>query len=35
MNDISIIDRFLDVFSRYIDSGFGLLHGRWRSSQPR
>ncbi|WP_298429441.1 P-type conjugative transfer protein TrbL [Ottowia sp.] len=27
MNDISIIDRFLDVFSRYIDSGFGLLHG--------
>ena len=27
MNDISIIDHFLDVFSRYIDSGFGLLHG--------
>ncbi|MFX4370071.1 type IV secretion system protein, partial [Acinetobacter baumannii] len=20
-------DRFLDIFSRYIDSGFGLLHG--------
>jgi len=27
MNDISVIDHFLDVFSRYIDSGFGLLHG--------
>ncbi|WP_398494394.1 P-type conjugative transfer protein TrbL [Variovorax sp.] len=27
MNDISVIDRFLDVFSRYIDSGFGLLRG--------
>ena len=27
MNDISVIDRFLDVFLRYIDSGFGLLHG--------
>jgi len=27
MNDISVIDRFLDVFSRYIDSGFGLLGG--------
>ena len=27
MNDVSVIDRFLDVFSRYIDSGFGLLHG--------
>ncbi|MBT9508621.1 P-type conjugative transfer protein TrbL [Rhodoferax sp.] len=27
MNDLSVIDRFLDVFSRYIDSGFGLLHG--------
>ncbi|MES2958783.1 MAG: P-type conjugative transfer protein TrbL [Pseudomonadota bacterium] len=27
MNDLSIIDRFLDVFSRYIDSGFGLLGG--------
>ena len=25
MNDVSVIDRFLDVFSRYIDSGFGLL----------
>jgi type IV secretion system protein TrbL len=27
MNDLSVIDRFLDVFSRYIDSGFGLLRG--------
>jgi len=27
MNDVSVIDRFLDIFSRYIDSGFGLLHG--------
>lgn len=25
MDDLSIIDHFLDVFSRYIDSGFGLL----------
>ena len=27
MNDLAVIDRFLDVFSRYIDSGFGLLGG--------
>ncbi|MDB5971179.1 MAG: conjugal transfer protein TrbL [Hydrocarboniphaga sp.] len=27
MDDLSVIDRFLDVFSRYIDSGFGLLGG--------
>lgn len=27
MNDISVIDRFLNVFSSYIDSGFGLLGG--------
>jgi type IV secretion system protein TrbL len=27
MDDIAVIDRFLDVFSRYIDSGFGLLGG--------
>jgi type IV secretion system protein TrbL len=27
MNDLSIIDQFLNVFSRYIDSGFGLLGG--------
>ena len=27
MNDISVIDRFLVIFSTYIDSGFGLLHG--------
>ena len=25
MNDLSVIDRFLDTYSRYIDSGFGLL----------
>ena len=27
MNDLSVIDHFLNVFSNYIDSGFGLLHG--------
>lgn len=27
MNDLAVIDRFLIVFSRYIDSGFGLLDG--------
>ncbi len=27
MNDLSVIDQFLGVFSRYIDSGFGLLGG--------
>ncbi|MCK4141930.1 P-type conjugative transfer protein TrbL [Ralstonia pseudosolanacearum] len=27
MNDVAIIDRFLNTFSSYIDSGFGLLHG--------
>lgn len=27
MDDLSVIDRFTDVFSRYIDSGFGLLGG--------
>ncbi|MGJ7484438.1 P-type conjugative transfer protein TrbL [Variovorax sp. LT2P21] len=27
MDDLSVIDRFLDVYSRYIDSGFGLLGG--------
>jgi type IV secretion system protein TrbL len=27
VNDVSVIDHFLDVFSRYIDSGFGLLGG--------
>jgi type IV secretion system protein TrbL len=27
MNDTGIIDEFLSVFSRYIDSGFGLLGG--------
>lgn len=27
MGDLSIIDTFMDTFSRYIDSGFGLLSG--------
>jgi type IV secretion system protein TrbL len=27
MNNVGIIDRFLDVFTRYIDSGFGLVGG--------
>ena len=27
MNSTGVIDRFLDVFSRYIDSGFGLVGG--------
>ena len=27
MGSTGVIDRFLDVFSRYIDSGFGLLQG--------
>ncbi len=27
MNDTGIIDNFLEVFARYIDSGFGLLGG--------
>lgn len=27
MNDVGVIDRLLDTYSRYIDSGFGLLHG--------
>ncbi|KAB2888912.1 MAG: P-type conjugative transfer protein TrbL, partial [Burkholderiaceae bacterium] len=27
MNDVTVIDRFLDTFSRYIDSGFGLVQG--------
>jgi len=27
MNDLSVIDQFLAIFSQYIDSGFGLLHG--------
>ncbi|MGV7121373.1 P-type conjugative transfer protein TrbL [Sphingopyxis sp. 550A] len=27
MNDMNIIDRFLQAFIAYIDSGFGLLHG--------
>jgi type IV secretion system protein TrbL len=27
VNDLNVIDRFLDAFIRYIDSGFGLLGG--------
>lgn len=27
MNDLGIIDRFMEIFIRYIDSGFGLLSG--------
>src|SRR5688572_19049584 len=27
MDDLNVIDRFLGVFIRYIDSGFGLLGG--------
>lgn len=27
MNDLNIIDRFMETFIRYIDSGFGLLQG--------
>ena len=27
MNGTGVIDNFLNVFTRYIDSGFGLLHG--------
>ncbi|MBA4177555.1 MAG: P-type conjugative transfer protein TrbL [Leptothrix sp. (in: Bacteria)] len=27
MNDVTIIDQFLNIFSAYIDSGFGLLQG--------
>src|SRR5690348_8000120 len=27
MSDLNVIDRFLAVFSHYIDSGFGLLGG--------
>ena len=34
MNDLSVIDHFLNVFSSYIDSGFGLVGGevRWLSA---
>ena len=27
MGDLGIIDRFTNVFSQYIDTGFGLLRG--------
>ena len=26
-NNTAVIDQFLDIFSRYIDSGFGLIAG--------
>jgi type IV secretion system protein TrbL len=34
MNDMGVIDRFLEVFTRYIDSGFGMLGGEvaWLAS---
>ena len=34
MNGMGVIDRFLEVFTRYIDSGFGLLQGEvaWLAS---
>ena len=35
MNDVTIIDQFLNTFAAYIDSGFGLLRAKWRSSRPR
>lgn len=30
MDDIGVIDRFLNIFSAYIDTGFGLLNGEIR-----
>ncbi|WP_454885907.1 P-type conjugative transfer protein TrbL [Sphingomonas oryzagri] len=27
MNNVGVIDQFLETFTRYIDSGFGLVHG--------
>jgi type IV secretion system protein TrbL len=35
MGGTGVIDRFLEVFTRYIDSGFGLLAAKSRSSPPR
>ncbi len=34
MNGMGVIDRFLDIFARYIDGGFGLLQGEvaWLAS---
>lgn len=34
MNETGVIDRFLDTFTRYIDSGFGLIQGdvNWLAS---
>jgi len=31
MNDVSIIDHFLNVFSTYIDSGLACCMAKWRS----
>ncbi len=31
MNDVTIIDKFLDTFSRYIDSGSGCCKAKSRS----
>jgi conjugative transfer region protein TrbK len=35
MGGTGVIDHFLEVFTRYIDSGFGLLGGEVGSSPPR
>jgi type IV secretion system protein TrbL len=34
MNNTGVIDQFLNVFTQYIDSGFGLVAGdvRWLST---
>ncbi len=34
MDEVTVIDHFLDIFSRYIDSGFGMVHGEvaWLSA---
>jgi type IV secretory pathway TrbL component len=29
MNNLNVIDQFMQTFSTYIDSGFGLLNGVW------
>jgi type IV secretion system protein TrbL len=31
MNDAGVVDQFLDTFTTYIDSGFGLLGGEVHS----
>jgi type IV secretory pathway TrbL component len=35
MNNTSVIDTFLSVFTSYIDSGFGLWAARWASCPRR